>query len=94
MGSYAEQYKLALISCVEIVLMRRDNTNYHLVTARLGSLYDCTITDCYEHPEYLKTVLKDVYEKEYDMVVSQMKSYLGELVEKQEMIDFFKIMEN
>src|SRR5579872_5812244 len=93
LDSHSEPYKLALISYVELVLMRRGNANYHLVMAKLGSLYGCKISDCYEHPEYLKTVLKDVYKEEYAAVVSQIKSYLGELANVKEIIDFFKIME-
>ena len=90
----SEPYKLALISYVELVLMRRGDTNYHLVMARLGSLYDCKIVDCYDHPEYLKTVLKDVYKEDYDSVISQIKSYLGDLEDIPQIINFFKIMEN
>ena len=90
----SEPYKLALISYVELVLMRRGNTNYHLVMARLDSLYGCKISDCYEHPEYLKTVLKDVYQEDYKSIVSQIKSYLVELADVKEIVDFFKIMES
>jgi hypothetical protein len=38
--------------------------------AKLGLLYNCKIADCYERPEYLKTVLNDVYKEEHDSVVS------------------------
>lgn len=94
MDDHSEPYKLALISYVELVLMRRGNANYHLVMAKLTSLYNCKISDCYEHPEYLKIVLKDVYKEEYSSIVSQIKSYLAELANVKEIIDFFKIMEN
>lgn len=90
----SEPYKVALISYVELVLMRRGDVNYHLVMARLGSLYDCKIMDCYDHPEYLKTVLKDVYKEDYHSVISQIHSYLGDLADVLEIISFFKIMEN
>ncbi len=93
MDSHSEPYRLAVISYVELVLMRRGNTNYHLVLARLDSLYDCKIGDCYDNPQYLKTVLKDVYGEDYHSVISQIKSYLGELTDVQEIVDFFKTME-
>lgn len=89
-----EPYKVALISYVELVLMRKGDVNYHLVLAKLDSIYDCKITDCYDHPEYLKTVLKDVYKKDYPSIISQIRSYLGELEDDPEIIAFFKIMEN
>lgn len=94
MDPHPEPYKLALISYVELVLMRRGNANYHLVMARLDTLYGCKISDCYEHPEYLKTVLKDVYQEDYKSIISQIKSYLAELAGVKEMVDFFKIMES
>jgi hypothetical protein len=90
----SEPYILALISYVELVLMRRGNANYHLVIAKLGSLYNCKISDCYEHPEYLKTVLKDVYKEEYHSIISQIKSYLADLADVKEIVDFFKTMES
>lgn len=62
--------------------------------ARLDSLCGCKISDCYEHPEYLKTVLKDVYPEDYKSIVSQIKSYLAELADVKEIVDFFKIMES
>ena len=94
MDPHSEPYKLALISYVELVLMRRGNANYHLVMARLDTQYGCKISDCYEHPEYLKTILKDVYQEDYKSIISQIKSYLAELVNVKEIVDFFKIMES
>jgi ketopantoate reductase len=87
----SEQYKLALVSAVELVLMRRGNTKYNLVVARLGALYDCKIIDCYEHPEYLRTILAEVYKEEYHSIISEIKSYLGDIAE-QELYDFFTKM--
>lgn len=95
MDSFAEQNKLAFMTCVEIVLMRRGNTNYHAVMAKLDSLYHCSITDCYEHPEYLRTVLKQVYKEEYDSVLGDIKLELDKLVDiEKERSRFFKIMES
>ncbi len=93
MDSHSEPYRLAVISYVEVVLMRRGNANYHLVLAKLGSLYDCKIGDCYDHPQYLKTVLREVYGDEYSSVISQIKSYLGDLTDVQEIVAFFKTLE-
>lgn len=94
MGSNDDQYKLALVSYIELVLMRKGNVNYHLVMAKLGALYNCKIDDCYEHPEYLKAILQDVYKEEHVSMISQIKSYLGDLVEARQLVDFFKKMES
>jgi len=95
MHSTREQNKLAFMTCVEVVLMRRGNTNYHLVMARLDSLHNCTIIDCYEHPEYLRTVLKEVYKEDYNSILDDIKLELEKLVDiEKETERFFKIMES
>jgi len=94
MVSLEAQHKVALVSCVELVLMRRGNTNYHLVLAKLSSIHNCTIMDCYENPEYLRTVLKEVYKEDYNSIIDEIKLELDELVNMEKIVDFFKIMES
>jgi hypothetical protein len=83
------------MTCVELVLMKRGDANYHLVMAKLDSLYNCTIMDCYKHPEYLKTVLKEVYKEDYKSILDDIKLELEKLVDiGKETERFFKIMES
>ena len=93
MERYAEQHKIALISCLEVVLMSMGNTKYNLVVAKLGS-YDMVIRECYKHPEYLKSVLKEVYREDYEYIISEIKTQLDELVNEKDLAEFFKIMES
>jgi hypothetical protein len=88
MSSRTEQHKLALLSCIELVLMRRGNTNYNLVVAKLDSLYNCTIRDCYEHPDYLVAVLKEVYDGDYNNIIDEIKVQLDGLTNVGEIRDF------
>jgi hypothetical protein len=73
--------------------MSMGNTKYNLVVAKLNSLHDITIRDCYEYPEYLKSVLKEVYEEDYDYIISEVKIHLDDLANEQDLVEFFKIME-
>ncbi len=91
---YVEQHKIAVISCLEIVLMSMGNTKYNLLMAKLDSLYGLAIRECYEHPEQLKSVLKGVYPEDYDYIISEIKTQLDELVSEKDVADFFKTMEN
>lgn len=91
MNLQLEPNALALISCIEVVLMRRGNVNYNLVLAKLNSNYDCTIRDCYDHPEYLKTVLTEVYKEDYNSVVKEIRLELGDL-NTEEIGDFINIL--
>lgn len=94
MANYAEQHMIALVSSLEVVLMSMGNTKYNLAVAKLNSLYDCSIRDCYEHPEYLKSILKEVYSKDYDRIIDEVKAHLDELVNEEDLANFFKIMES
>jgi hypothetical protein len=92
---FDRERKIALISVLEIVLMSRGNTKYHLVVGKLSSLYDCSIRDCCENPEYLKTVLKEVHKEDYNSIIEQVKLHLGDdLLNEKDIADFFKIMES
>jgi AraC-like DNA-binding protein len=71
--------------------MRRGNVHYNLVLAKLDSLYGCKIRDCYDNPEYLKTVLKQVYKKNYNSVINEIRLELGDLG-VEEINDFINIM--
>lgn len=92
MSRYSEQHKIALIASLEIVLMSMGNTKYNLVVAKLG-VHDISIRDCYTHPEYLKSILKEVYKEDYDYIISEVKARLDELIYEQDVAQFFKIME-
>ena len=74
--------------------MKRGNVKYNLVVAKLHSLYDCSLRDCYKHPKYLRTVLKEVYKEDYNSIIEDIKLHLDELVNQKDISDFLKIMEN
>lgn len=93
MGDFGEQHRYALMSCIELVLMRKSNTNYHLVQAKLQAICNRNLIDCFDYPKYLREILKEVYKQEYISVVDEIKSELGELVEEKDIEKFFKIMQ-
>jgi hypothetical protein len=78
-----------------MVIMRRSGAKYHLIETKLNALYDCKVWDCYEHPVYLKTVLKEVYKEDYNSVIEEIKLELSELVDMDEQkAHIFKVMES
>ena len=86
-----EPHFLALTSCIEVVLMRRGNANYNLLLDRLDSLYGCKIAGCYDNPEYLKTVLKEVHKENYDSIIRDIRLELGDL-DTEEISDFINLL--
>lgn len=89
---FNELHQSALVSCVELVLMNESNTKYHLVVAKLRS-YDVTIMDSYNRMDYLKIILKEVYQGNYLRIINDIKMCLGDLVEEKDISEFFKFME-
>jgi len=73
--------------------MNESNTKYHLVVAKLRS-YDATIMDSYNRMDYLKIILKEVYQDSYLRIINDIKMSLGDLVEEKDISEFFKFMES
>jgi hypothetical protein len=84
--------KSLVVLSVEVVLMRKGGPQYHLVLARLERDYGCKIFDCFEHPDYLKAVLQDVYGSDYQTIVDSLVDDLGEIASEQDVAGFLKVL--
>ena len=73
--------------------MSMGNTKYNVVIAKLHA-YNVAMRDSYKNLEVLKTILKEVYVFEYNMVISDIKLHLGDLVEEKDIAEFFRVMES
>jgi len=74
--------------------MKTGNTSYNLVLAKLKSLYDYNIRDCYESPEYLRSAIKNVYRENYRSIINEIKFELGDLVNEKYISNFIKTLES
>ena len=54
---------------------------YEKVSKKLQKEYKCYIPDCYEHPEYLESVLKSIFGNAYTAIVEQIRVELAEYVD-------------
>lgn len=84
--------RAALVLSIEIVLMRKGGPQYHQVLARLERDYECKIFDCYEHPEYLKAVLQDVYPNDYQRIIDDLIVELDEMATQKEIAEFLNLL--
>ena len=50
------------------------------VQSRLSQEYKCGIRDCYEHPEYMDKVLRDMFGPTYHEVILDVNKYLMNLL--------------
>ncbi len=93
MDSHERENKVAFMTCVEVVLMRRGNANYNLVLAKLQSYHNFWIFECIDHPEHLRDILKEVYPDEYYSVVDEIRMESERLDEMDRIKeDFLKVM--
>lgn len=93
MFSLNEENKMTVTTCIEVVLIRSGNANYDAVLAKLRSLYNCEISECVDHPEYLRTVLNEVYKNNYNSIVEEMSLQTHRLTNMDEYKNtFYKTM--
>ena len=68
--------KVLVSLAIEKALLEFGITALGEVTNRLFDYYHCEISDCFEKPEYLKKVLKDLYGNSYTVILESIKKYL------------------
>lgn len=83
-----EQIKENLALSIEVVLMRRGGPEFQMVLAKLKNNFNLDIINCYEKPEYLRKVLKEVYREDFKFVVEEIIGELGEYAQEQKIIEF------
>ncbi len=58
------------------------------VLNELEARYHCYIFDCYEHPNYLQQILKDLFGSAYDQVIKSIRKNLDEFSYQEPIRDF------
>ncbi len=79
MDATETQIKKALVSfAIEKALLNLGDPVYQKVTKTLKDDYNCFLPDCYDHPEYLKRILDDLYGNAHMTIINSIKSDLDE----------------
>ena len=61
---------------IDDALLEFDRSAVEKVFNKLADDYKCHIPDCFENPEYLIRVLKDLYGNSYTVIVDSIKKKL------------------
>lgn len=88
-----DQNRTALALAIEVVLMRKGGDQYYHFVFKLRNLYKCEIIDCYDKPQYLKSVLKEVYGNEYNSIVEDIKLELDDSAKEEGIAAFLSVLE-
>jgi len=63
---------------------------FDTVLAMLQKDFNCTLEDCYEHPEYLKQVLQDLFGDSYQDILNSIKMNMKEISLQKSTKNFIK----
>ena len=90
-----DNYKIrkALVTlAIEKSLLAIGKPVYNQVASALKKEYDCYLPDCYEHPEYLKKILQDLFGKSSDTMIESIKNQLEEFAEQNGIKTFIEVI--
>ena len=85
-----DDIKRSLVAyAIENALLDMGKPEYEEVVARLEK-YNCHVSDCYNHPEYLKKILREIYGNAFEVILQKIEDSLGEFA-RQESYEKFLI---
>ena len=73
-----EAKKALVVLAIEKTLLEVGRTTYDEVLGKLYENYGCYLSDCYDNPEYLSSVLKELYGQSSLAIVNSIKKYLAQ----------------
>ena len=69
-----------IILAIMDTLLKIGKGTLHSVQSRWSQEYKCSIQDCYEHPEYMDKVLRDMFGPAYHEIILDVNKYLMNLL--------------
>ena len=87
-----ESNKSLVQATIELALLNLSQECFEKVTTILKTDYNCTISDCYDHPEYLNRILKDFYGNASSVIVDYIKKSLEEYTEDKKIFNLLKLV--
>lgn len=88
-----ENVRKALISfVVERVLLDVGKLALDDVEDRLYKKYQCYFSDCYEHPEYLRDILYEIFGDGCNSITAKIQKRLADLQEEKPIAGFLKVL--
>ena len=73
---------------IEAILIEMGDPAYEKVTNLLYQKYKCQPVDCFDHPEYLKNVLKTLFGSSDQVIIKKIEKELEEFVSRKSINNF------
>jgi hypothetical protein len=87
-----QTYRELVTVILEKALGRLGTPLYTVIVRRLQNQYHCTLSDCFEHPEYLNEILKDLYGNARVSVLDFINKNLARANRNQEIEKFLTVI--
>lgn len=88
------QIKKALVAfAIEKALLDIGEPVFQKIVKTLKDDYNCYIPDCYDHPEYLKRILSDLYGDAHTTIINSIKTSLQEFSHQEQIQKFVSALE-
>ena len=77
---------------IEKALLDIGNGPYDKVVEELHKRYNCYLTDCYEHPEYLKQILEELFGSSHKVIIYAIQKTLKEFSGQEQIARFLQLI--
>lgn len=80
--------KTMAVLAIEHTLLKTGRNTLEKVQSELHQKFNCDISECYEHPEYLNKVLKDLPNVSQHEIIKDVNRYLNEFSYQEQIAEF------
>ncbi|MDX1596959.1 MAG: hypothetical protein R3327_08495, partial [Nitrosopumilaceae archaeon] len=84
--------KSLIVNAIEKALLSIGKPDLLKAKERLLQDYKRTFADCYEEPEFLNRILKDIYGNSYTTIVDSIKKNLQDITPTKEVNNFLQVI--
>jgi len=84
--------KIMVTLAIKNTLLELGIHEYDKIVSLLQKEHSCTLEDCYENPEYLRNILKDLFGDSYPDILNSLSENMKEILTHQTVKDFFQVL--
>ncbi|MDE1727008.1 MAG: hypothetical protein KGH89_07040 [Thaumarchaeota archaeon] len=89
-SNYEQTEKILVGLAIEHTLLQIGKPMFDRVESQFREKYQCSIIDCYDYPQYLNEILRNVFGKAYPEVIKSIEEFLKEFRYEQAIDAFLK----
>ena len=92
LDSENQMKKTMVTLALKSTLLELGIQEYDKVVSLLQKDYSCTLEDCYENPEYLRNILKDLFGDSYPDILSSLSENMKNILSQPSVKDFLQVL--